>query len=107
MRHVERTKLLLHLIDLTDPTREPEEAFEKINKELELYSPELAKKPQIVVGTKIDALVDRSKIEELKKYFEEKGYPFFAVSAVTGEGMNELMWFVAKRLKELEVEDVE
>ncbi len=107
LRHVERTKLLLHLIDLTDLTRDPKEAFEKINKELELYSPELAKKPQIVVGTKIDALVDRSKIEELKKYFEEKGYPFFAVSAVTGEGMNELMWFVAKKLKELEVEDVE
>ncbi|RUM41734.1 MAG: GTPase ObgE [Desulfurobacterium sp.] len=107
LRHVERTKLLLHLIDLTDLTRAPKEAFEKINKELELYSPELAKKPQIVVGTKIDALVDRSKIEELKKYFEEKGYPFFAVSAVTGEGMDELMWFVAKKLKELEVEDVE
>lgn len=107
LRHVERTKLLLHLIDLTDLTRDPKEAFEKINKELELYSPELAKKPQIVVGTKIDALVDRSKIEELKKYFEEKGYPFFAVSAVTGEGMDELMWFVAKKLKELEVEDVE
>ena len=107
LRHVERTKLLLHLIDLTDLTRDPKEAFEKINKELELYSPELVKKPQIVVGTKIDALVDRSKIEELKKYFEEKGYPFFAVSAVTGEGMDELMWFVAKKLKELEVEDVE
>ncbi len=107
LRHVERTKLLLHLIDLTDLTREPKEAFEKINKELELYSPELAKKPQIVVGTKIDALVDRSKIEELKKYFEEKGYPFFAVSAVTGEGMDELMWFVAKKLRELEVKDVE
>ncbi len=107
LRHVERTKLLLHLIDLTDLTRDPKEAFEKINKELELYSPELAKKPQIVVGTKIDALVDRSKIEELKKYFEEKGYPFFAVSAVTGEGMDELMWFVAKKLRELEVKDVE
>ena len=106
LRHVERTKLLLHLIDLTDLTRDPKEAFEKINKELELYSPELAKKPQIVVGTKIDALTDRSKIEELKKYFEERRYPFFAVSAVTGEGMEELMWFVARKLKELEGPDV-
>ncbi|WP_163328468.1 GTPase ObgE [Desulfurobacterium thermolithotrophum] len=106
LRHVERTKLLLHLIDLTDMTRDPKEAFEKINKELELYSPELTQKPQIVVGTKIDALTDRSKIEELKNYFEKKGYPFFAVSAVTGEGMNELMWFVSKKLKELEVENV-
>ncbi len=101
LRHVERTKLLLHLIDLTNPEMDPREAFEKINRELELYSPELAKKPQIVVGTKIDALHDRNLIKELKNYFEKKGYPFFAVSAVTGEGMEELMRFVAKKLKEL------
>jgi len=107
LRHVERTKLLLHLIDLTNPEMEPEEAFEKINRELELYSPELTKKPQIVVGTKIDALADRSKVERLKGYFEEKGYPFFAVSAVTGEGMEELLSFVARKLKELEREDAE
>ncbi len=107
LRHVERTKLLLHLIDLTNPEMEPEEAFEKINRELELYSPELAKKPQIVVGTKIDALTDRSKVERLKRYFEEKGYPFFAVSAVSGEGMEEFLNFVARKLKELERENAE
>ncbi|SMP14217.1 GTP-binding protein [Desulfurobacterium pacificum] len=105
LRHVERTKLLLHLIDLTDPTRTPEEAFEKINEELKLYSEELTQKPQIVVGTKIDALTDRSKIEKLKEYFNKKGYPFFAISAVTGEGLDELMYFVAQKLKELEKED--
>jgi len=101
LRHIERTKLLLHLIDLTNPEMEPEEAFEKINRELSLYSPELTKKPQIVVGTKIDALVDRSKVERLKKYFKEKGYPFFAVSAVSGEGMEELLNYVASKVKEL------
>ena len=105
LRHIERTKLLLHLIDLTNPEMEPEEAFEKINRELSLYSPELTKKPQIVVGTKIDALTDRSKVERLKRYFKEKGYPFFAVSAVTGEGMEELLNFVAQKLKELKEED--
>ena len=105
LRHVERTKLLLHLIDLTDPTRTPEEAFEKINQELKLYSEKLTQKPQIVVGTKIDALTDRSKIEKLKEYFNKKGYPFFAISAVTGEGLNELMYFVAQKLKELEKEN--
>jgi len=105
LRHIERTKLLLHLIDLTSPEMEPEEAFEKINRELSLYSPELTKKPQIVVGTKIDALTDRSKLERLKRYFKEKGYPFFAVSAVTGEGMEELLNFVAQKLKELKEED--
>ncbi len=102
LRHIERTKLLLHLIDLTDQTRTPQEAFEAINRELELYSPELSKKPQIVVGTKIDALTDRSVLSELKNYFEEKGYPFFAVSAVTGEGMDELMKFVSQKLREIE-----
>jgi GTP-binding protein len=105
LRHVERTKLLLHMIDLTNPEMEPEEAFEKINRELSLYSPELTKKPQIVVGTKIDALTDRSRVERLKRYFKEKGYPFFAVSAVTGEGMEELLNFVAQKLKELKEED--
>ncbi|MEO2066266.1 MAG: GTPase ObgE [Desulfurobacteriaceae bacterium] len=107
LKHVERTKLLLHLIDLTNPEMAPEEAFEKINRELELYSPKLKEKPQIVVGTKIDALTDRSKLERLRKYFEEKGYPFFAVSAVTGEGMQELLNFVASKLKELEKENAE
>ncbi|WP_457568123.1 GTPase ObgE [Desulfurobacterium sp.] len=100
LRHIERTKLLLHLIDLSDPSRNPEEAFEKINTELRLHSPELAEKPQIIVGTKIDALSERSKIEKTKAYFESKGYPFFAISAVTGEGLNKLMRFVAKKVKE-------
>ncbi len=102
LRHIERTKLLLHLIDLTNPGIDPLEAFEKINRELELYSPELVRKPQIVVGTKVDAFSDRSKIEELKRVFEKRGYPFFAVSAVTGEGMDELMHYVANKLKEME-----
>jgi GTP-binding protein len=100
LRHVERTKVLLHLIDLSDNTRDPKEAFEVINKELKLYSPELLEKPQIVVGTKIDALQNRDVIEKLKNYFESKGYPFFAVSAVTGEGIDELMKYVAGILRE-------
>ncbi|WP_297446284.1 GTPase ObgE [Desulfurobacterium sp.] len=100
LRHVERTKLLLHLIDLSDLTREPEEAFEKINKELKLYSPKLSEKPQIVVGTKIDAVTDKSKIEKAKRYFEIKGYPFFAISSVTGEGVTELLRFVSEKVKE-------
>ena len=101
LRHVERTKLLLHLIDLTDLTRTPQEAFEKINRELKLYSPKLAEKPQIVVGTKIDALQDKTIVNKLKNYFESKGYPFYPISAVTGEGVSKLMFKVAEKLKEL------
>ncbi|WP_457679561.1 GTPase ObgE [Thermovibrio sp.] len=109
LRHIERTKLLLHLIDLTNPEMEPAKAFEKINRELSLYSKELTKKPQIVVGTKIDALTEeeREKVEKLKEHFESKGYPFFAVSAVSGEGMEELLNFVAKKVKELREKDAE
>jgi len=99
LRHVERTKVLLHLIDLSDESKDPKEAFEIINRELKLYSPELLKKPQIVVGTKIDALRDRKVLNELKSYFERRGYPFFAISSATGEGIDELLKYVAKTLK--------
>ncbi len=99
LRHVERTKILLHLIDLSDFSRAPYEAFEKINEELKLYSPILMKKSQIVVGTKIDAVTDRVIIDETKKYFKDKKYPFFPVSAVTGEGLLELLRFVASKVK--------
>ncbi len=91
LRHIERTKALIHLIDISDfREREPEEAFEIINKELKEYSPELLKKPQIVVGNKIDLLTDKSLIDRLKKYFESKGYPFVAVSLATKENVDEL-----------------
>jgi GTP-binding protein len=106
LRHVERTKLLLHLVDLSNPQLEPEEAFEKINRELALYSQELTRKPQVVVGTKLDVLTDRKKLERVKRYFEERGYPFFAISAVSGEGLKELLNFVAEKLKRMKEEDV-
>ncbi|WP_461829017.1 GTPase ObgE [Aquifex sp.] len=91
LRHIERTKLLAHVIDVSDfRERDPIEAFHAINRELELYSPELAKKPQIVVANKIDALTDRSLLKELESYFRERGYDFYAVSALTGEGLDKL-----------------
>jgi len=99
LKHIERTKLLLHLLDTSLPS--PERAFETVRKELELYSPELAEKPVVVVGTKIDLLSDRSKIEELKRHFERIGYRFFPISSVTGEGVSALMDFVAGELERL------
>lgn len=96
LRHIERTKFLIHLIDISDSREhEPEKAFELVMNELKEYSKELAKKPQIVVGTKIDILSDRSIIEKLRAYFKGKGYEFMAISAVTGEGikdLKELIW---------------
>ncbi len=91
LRHIERTKALIHLIDISDfRERDPIEAFEIINREMEKYSPELVKKPQIIVGNKIDILSDRTEIERLRKYFENKGYKFLPVSLATLEGIDKL-----------------
>ncbi len=92
LRHIERTKALIHLIDISDyREKEPVEAFESINKELENYSPELLRKKQIVVGNKIDMLSDKEEINRLKEIFKEKGYKFIPLSLVTKEGLNELL----------------
>ncbi|QID32617.1 GTPase ObgE [Pampinifervens florentissimum] len=102
LRHIERTKLLLHLVDISEGRAEdPIKAFQTVLKEMENYSPELLKKPQIVVGTKLDALSDRSYIESLKKVFESMGYPFVAISAVTGENLNDLKYLIGRKLEEL------
>ncbi len=91
LRHIERTKFLIHIIDISDfREREPLEAFDIINREMESYSPELLKKPQIVVGNKIDILSDRGEIDKLKKAFEERGYTFIPVSLATKEGIDQL-----------------
>lgn len=101
LRHIERTKFLIHLIDVSDfRERDPIEAFNIINKELENYSSELIKKPQIVVVNKIDALSDKSLIEKLEKYFTEKGYPFVAVSLITKEGIDKLINLLREKKKE-------
>jgi len=106
LRHIERTKFLAHVIDVSDfREREPIEAFEAINRELELYSPKLAQKPQIVIANKIDALSDKSLLSELEKYFKERGYEFYAVSALTGEGLEELkegLWRKYEEIKDRE-----
>ncbi len=91
LRHIERTKALIHMVDISDfAEREPVEAFNIINEEMGKYSPQLLEKPQLVVGNKIDLLSDREKIEGLKKYFEEKGFRFVPVSLATLEGIDTL-----------------
>ena len=104
LRHIERTKLLAHVIDVSDfRERDPIEAFHAINRELELYSPELARKPQVVVANKIDALSDKSLLKKLEEYFRSRGYDFYAVSALTGEGLDKLkegLWKNYERIKD-------
>lgn len=101
LRHVERTSILLHLVDISEPgDGGPVENFLTINNELALYSPDLAEKPQIVVGTKLDVAGDKKRLDELAQYCEGKGLDFFPVSAATGRGLKKLLSYVAVKAEE-------
>ena len=92
LRHVERSNILLHILDISGMEgRDPKDDFDAINRELAKYSPTLAKKKQIIVLNKIDLVQDDTTIPEVTKYFEDKGYEVFAVNALTGQGLPELM----------------
>ncbi len=101
LRHVERTKFLLHLVDVSSISgRDAVEDYEIINRELKNYNPELANRPQIVVATKIDALDEPQRLESLSRKAKQDGKPFLQISAVTNQGTRELVNFVAKRLED-------
>lgn len=101
LRHVERTSMLLHLVDISDTGEgDPVENFEKINKELELYSPELIKKPQIVVGTKLDIAVNKDRLERLVSYCRIKNIDFFPISAITGKGIKRLLAYLSVKVED-------
>ena len=101
LRHVERCRMLLHIIDAAGSEgRDPIEDFEKINAELEKFDPELSKLPQIVAANKID-MADEAQIERLREYFTSRGYEFYTMCAPIQEGTAEVINAVAKRLKTL------
>jgi GTPase len=105
LRHIERTKLLLHLVDVSSASgREAVSDYETVNRELASYNQELATRPQFVVATKIDALDDPERLESLKKSAMEDEKPFFAISSATGAGVRELVNAIAARLDELSAE---
>lgn len=100
LRHVERTYMLLHLVDVSDFLEsDPVEDFEKIQRELELYNQSLTQKPFAVVGTKIDIAHRGERLNKLKNYCEKKGIDFFSISAVKKEGIDKLLKYLAERLK--------
>lgn len=100
LRHVERTSILLHLVDISEMADgEPIENFEKINKELKLYSPLLLEKPQAVVGTKLDIKGDGKRLDRLANYCKDKGYNFFPICALTGEGIKRLVAYVGEKVE--------
>ena len=93
LRHIERTKVLLHVVDVSGcEGRDPIEDFEKINHELEAYSAKLARRKQLVVANKMDLPDSEDNFVLLKEYVEAKGYEIMPVSAATGEGLQDLMW---------------
>jgi GTPase len=106
LRHIERTKLLLHMVDVSSLSgRETVSDYETVNKELASYNPDLASRPQIVVATKIDALDDPSRLETLRARAEADGQQFFAISSATNRGITELVNGLANRLEELKPTD--
>ena len=108
LRHIERTRLLLHFIDVSGSEgRNPVDDYNKINDELKKYSEKLAKRKQIIVASKSDLIQDDDKnFNELKKIAEKNSQPIFKISAVTGDGVEELMNYVSKTLKTLPKENL-
>ncbi|MBQ9354537.1 MAG: GTPase ObgE [Clostridia bacterium] len=101
LRHVERCRMLLHIIDASGSEgRDPIDDFNKINKELEVFSSDLVNRPQIVVANKCDLCEDED-IEKLRNYFEKKGYKFFPIMAAIAEGTKAVIDCVAAELQKL------
>lgn len=103
LRHVERTKLLIHVIDVSGiEGRDPLTDFEQINEELVKYNPVLAKREQVVACNKMDLPEGQEKYKEVEEILKEKGYKVFPISAATNKGLSDLMSYVALRLSEIE-----
>src|SRR3984957_17695606 len=102
LRHVERTRLIVHLIDTSDSNvDDPVHSFQVINGELEAFSPSLIEKPMIVVATKLDATTDRTRLEELQDFCKQRNLAFHSISAVAGDGVKELVRSIADALDKI------
>jgi GTP-binding protein len=102
LRHVERTRLIVHLIDTSDSNvDDPVHCFQVINGELEAFSPSLVEKPMIVVATKLDATTDRTRLEALQDFCKERNLEFHSISAVAGDGVKELVRSIADALDKI------
>lgn len=101
LRHIERTKLLLHVIDVSTTGRDPVDDFLTISRELELYNADLLGKPQLVAASKLDALDEPERLDRLREFCDGRGLELFVISAVTGQGLKELVTALGKRVEEM------
>jgi len=106
LRHIERTKVIIHLVDVSGASgRDPVDDFDTIRRELELYNPQLLKKPHLVAANKIDAVDDPKRVTALEKRAKKLKLKFFQISAVAGTGVKELIeaaWPIIAKARELE-----
>ncbi|QOV20729.1 GTPase ObgE [Blautia liquoris] len=111
LRHIERTRIMIHLVDAASfEGRDPVDDIYKINRELENYNPEIAKRPQVIAANKIDAIYRQEgvidPVERLKAEFEPGGIRVFPISAVSGKGVSDLLYYVQDLLDKLPKEKV-
>lgn len=106
LRHIERTRLLAHLIDTSDGNeRDPVQDFEIIQGELRAFSEELLRKPLFIVATKLDATTNGERVEKLRDFATRRNFPFFAISSATGEGIETLVRAMADQLDRLRLSE--
>lgn len=107
LRHIERTRVMIHIVDAASTEgRDPIADIYAINKELESYDKNMLSKPMVIAANKIDALSDEAALMRLKEEFEPKGIRVFPMSAVTGKGVKELLYYVNDMLSKMESEPV-
>lgn len=108
LRHIERTRLLVHVIDISGVEgRNPIEDFEIINNELKSYSEKLADKPQIVVGNKADIDSSMNYLDEFKEEMKKRNIEVYTISAATNKGLKELIYKVSEKLKDIPEEKID
>jgi GTP-binding protein len=98
LKHVERTRLLVHLVDMSETGRDPIHDFETLITELESFDEELARKPMIVLASKMDVSQDPAKVEELRAVATARNLPFYEISSVTGQGIEALKFTLAEKI---------